>query len=281
MKEFRGKVAVVTGAAEGIGKAIAGKAAAEGMKLVLADIDGAGLESVLRGFQAEGVEAVGLALDVSKEDRIEALAQLAFERFGNVHLLVNNAGVAALKPVWEVSQTEWEWVMGVNLFGVTHALRHFIPRMIAKGEEGHIVNTASVAGLLTQPGAATYNATKHAVVAVSEGLHHDLALRGARIRVSVLCPAWVRTRIAESERYGTEKPRSERDPSDSVLKKIGLAVANAVEHGIAPEKVAEDTFEAVIAERFYILTHPEIKRQIRIRMEDILNERNPTHCPLS
>jgi NAD(P)-dependent dehydrogenase (short-subunit alcohol dehydrogenase family) len=281
MREFRGRVAVVTGAAEGIGKAIAAKAAAEGMKLVLADIDGVALESVLRDFQAAGVEAVGLTLDVSQQEGIAALADLAFERFGNVHLLVNNAGVASLKPVWEVNQAEWDWVVGVNLFGVTHALRSFLPRMIANGEEGHVVNTASVAGLLTQAGAATYNASKHAVVAVSEGLHHDLALRGARIRVSVLCPGWVKTRITECERYGSETSRTESGLPDPVLKKIGLAVRNAVEHGLAPEQVAEDTFQAVIAERFYILTHPDIKRQIRVRMEDILNERNPTFIPMN
>lgn len=275
MKEFKGRVAVITGAAEGIGKAIARRAGAEGMRLVLADIDGARLEEVLAEFAALGIEAVGRTMDVAKQEEIEALATLAFERFGHVHLLVNNAGVAFLSPVWEVSQADWDWVMGVNLYGVTHALRTFLPRMLAQGEEGHIVNTASVAGLLTQPGAATYNASKHAVVAVSEGLHQDLELRQARIKVSVLCPAWVKTRIADAERY--REPGHAKAPasSDPFLKKIGKAVLTAVEKGIAPEQVAADVFAAITAERFYILTHPEIKPQIQTRMEDILNDRNP------
>lgn len=276
MKDLKGKVAVITGGAEGIGKAIARKAAAEGMKLVLADIDGSKLDATLSEFAAQGVEAIGLKTDVSKQEQVEALADLAFERFGNVHLLCNNAGVACAKPVWEVSQADWDWVMGVNLYGVTHALRAFLPRMMAKGEEGHIVNTASVAGLLSQPGLATYNASKHAVVTISEGLHHDLALRQSRIKVSVLCPAWVKTRIAESERNRTGGEKTDLSKLDPVTAQIGMAVVNAVQHGIAPEKVADDVFAAIEAERFYILTHPQIKPAIQVRMEDILAERSPT-----
>ena len=276
MKEFRDKVAVITGAADGIGKALALRAGAEGMKLVLADVDGAKLAATLDELAASGVEAVGRTMDVSQQEEIEALAFLAFGLFGNVHLLVNNAGVAVLAPVWEVSQADWDWIMGVNLYGVTHALRAFLPRMLANGEEGHIVNTASVAGLLTQPGAATYNATKHAVVAVSEGLHQDLELRQARIKVSVLCPAWVRTRIAEGDRYREAGRPQGRVSCDPILRKIGMAVASAVEKGLPPERVAADVFAAIMAERFYILTHPEIKPQIQERMEGILNDRNPT-----
>ncbi len=279
MKDLKGKVAVITGGAEGIGKAIARKAAAEGMKLVLADIDGSKLDATLSEFAAQGVEAIGLKTDVSKQEQVEALADLAFERFGNVHLLCNNAGVACAKPVWEASQADWDWVMGVNLYGVTHALRAFIPRMMAKGEEGHIVNTASVAGLLSQPGLATYNASKHAVVTISEGLHHDLALRQSKIKVSVLCPAWVKTRIAESERNRTQGSKTDPTKLDPVTAQIGMAVINAVQHGIAPEQVADDVFAAVEAERFYILTHPQIKPAIQVRMEDILNERSPTFIP--
>ncbi|MEW9898145.1 SDR family NAD(P)-dependent oxidoreductase [Chitinivorax sp. PXF-14] len=279
MKDLKGKVAVITGGAEGIGKAIARKAAAEGMKLVLADIDGSKLDATLSEFAAQGVEAIGLKTDVSKQEQVEALADLAFERFGNVHLLCNNAGVACARPVWEVSQADWDWVMGVNLYGVTHALRAFIPRMMAKGEEGHIVNTASVAGLLSQPGLATYNASKHAVVTISEGLHHDLALRQSKIKVSVLCPAWVKTRIAESERNRTQGSKTDPTKLDPVTAQIGMAVINAVQHGIAPEQVADDVFAAVEAERFYILTHPQIKPAIQARMEDILNERSPTFIP--
>ena len=277
MQDFHGKVAVITGGAEGIGRAIAERAAKAGMKLVLADIDGPRLEAALADLTGRGVEAIGLRTDVSKAAQIDALATLAFERFGNVHLLVNNAGVGHNRPVWETTQADWDWVMGVNLYGVVNGLRAFIPTMLAKGEPGHIVNTASMAGLTSQPGLAIYNASKHAVVTVSEGLHHDLTLRQSKLRVSVLCPAWVKTRIHQSERNrpagDDTAPPGTLDP---VATKVGLAVMNAVENGIPVEQVASDVFDAVAAERFYILTHPGHKAAIQVRMEDILAERAPT-----
>lgn len=277
MQDFNGKVAVVTGAAEGIGKAIAERAATAGMKLVLADINASKLDETLAGFAARGVEAAGLQTDVSKGEQVDALAALAFERFGNVHLLVNNAGVGHNRPVWETTQADWDWVMGVNLYGVINGLRAFIPTMLQKGEAGHIVNTASMAGLTSQPGLAIYNASKHAVVTVSEGLHHDLTLRQAKLKVSVLCPAWVKTRIHLSERNrpaGEDTaPLSTLDP---VATKVGMAVMHAVENGIPVEQVANDVFDAVAAERFYILTHPGHKGAIQVRMEDILAERAPS-----
>lgn len=277
MQDFNGKVAVITGGAEGIGRAIAERAAQAGMKLVLADIDASGLEAALADFAGRGVEAVGLKTDVSKAAEVEALAALAFERFGTVHLLVNNAGVGHNRPVWETTQADWDWVMGVNLYGVINGLRAFIPTMLAKGEPGHIVNTASMAGLTSQPGLAIYNASKHAVVTVSEGLHHDLTLRQSKLRVSVLCPAWVKTRIHLSGRNrpagDDTAPLSTLDP---VATKVGLAVMNAVENGIPVEQVANDVFDAIAAERFYILTHPGHKAAIQTRMEDILAERAPS-----
>ncbi|MDB5359746.1 MAG: short chain dehydrogenase family protein [Rhodospirillales bacterium] len=277
MRDFNGKVAVITGGAEGIGRAIAERAATAGMKLVLADINAAGLEAALADFASRGVQAVGLKTDVSKAAEVEALAALAFERFGTVHLLVNNAGVGHNRPVWETTQADWDWVMGVNLYGVINGLRAFIPTMLAKGEPGHIVNTASMAGLTSQPGLAIYNASKHAVVTVSEGLHHDLTLRQSKLRVSVLCPAWVKTRIHLSGRNrpagDDTAPLSTLDP---VATKVGLAVMNAVENGIPVEQVANDVFDAIAAERFYILTHPGHKAAIQTRMEDILAERAPS-----
>ena len=277
MQDFNGKVAVITGGAEGIGRAIAERAAKAGMKLVLADIDGPRLEAALADFTGRGIDAIGLRTDVSKAEQIDALAALAFERFGNVHLLVNNAGVGHNRPVWETTQADWDWVMGVNLYGVINGLRAFIPTMLAKGEPGHIVNTASMAGLTSQPGLAIYNASKHAVVTVSEGLHHDLTLRQSKLRVSVLCPAWVKTRIHLSDRNrpagGDTALPSTLDP---VATKVGLAVMNAVENGIPVEQVANDVFDAIAAEQFYILTHPGHKAAIQVRMEDILAERAPT-----
>jgi len=276
MQEFNGKVAVITGGAEGIGRAIAERAAAAGMKLVLADIDEARLKTVVDEFSARGVDAVGLKADVSKQDQVEALAALAFARHGNIHLLVNNAGVGHNRPVWETTQADWDWVMGVNLYGVIHGLRAFIPTMLAKGEPGHIVNTASMAGLTSQPGLAIYNASKHAVVTVSEGLHHDLTLRQSKLRVSVLCPAWVKTRIHLSGRNRPDGDTAPLDTLDPVATKVGLAVMNAVENGIPVAQVANDVFDAIAAERFYILTHPGHKPAIQTRLEDILAERAPS-----
>jgi len=277
MQQFSDKVAVITGGAEGIGRAIAERAAQAGMKLVLADIDAPRLDAAVADFARRGVSAVGLRTDVSKQDQVEALAALAFERFGNVHLLVNNAGVGHSRPVWETTQADWDWVMGVNLYGVINGLRAFIPTMLAKGEPGHIVNTASMAGLTSQPSLAIYNASKHAVVTVSEGLHHDLTLRQSALRVSVLCPAWVKTRIHLS---GRNRPAGEdtapQSTMDPVAIKVGLAVMNAVENGIPVEQVAADVFDAIAAERFYILTHPGHKAAIQVRMEDILAERAPS-----
>ncbi|WP_211444983.1 SDR family NAD(P)-dependent oxidoreductase [Collimonas humicola] len=275
MKNLQGKVAVITGGAEGIGKGIAVRAAAEGMKLVLADINAARLEATVAEFKAQGCEVIGVPTDVAREEQVNALAEQAFAKFGKVHLLVNNAGVAVAKPAWETSQKDWDWVMGVNFYGVTHALRAFVPTMLKHGEEGHIVNTASMAGLTSQPSLASYNASKHAVVTLSEGLHHDLTLRQSRIKVSVLCPGWVKTGIGHSER-NRDGEKTAPAAIDPVAAKVGMAVLHAVEHGIPVSQVADDVFAAIDAERFYILTHPEMKQAIQVRMEDILQQRAPT-----
>ncbi|MBP9906714.1 MAG: SDR family NAD(P)-dependent oxidoreductase [Rhodoferax sp.] len=276
MKNLKGKVAVITGGAEGIGKALAVLAASQGMKLVLADIDAARLDATVAAFTAQGIEAIGVRTDVSKADQVDHLAELAFERFSNVHLLCNNAGVACAKPVWETTPGDWEWVVGVNLYGVANGLRSFIPRMLANGEEGHIVNTASIAGLISSPSLAAYNATKHAVVTLTEGLHHDLKLRNAKIKASVLCPAWVKTRISASERNRTAGEAFDASKLDPVTLRIGGAIQQAVADGIAAEKVARDVFDAIDSEHFYILTHPDSAAAVRIRMEDILEDRAPT-----
>lgn len=276
MQDMNGKVAVVTGAAEGIGKAIARRAAAEGMRLVLADIDARALASLAEEFAAAGVEALAVRTDVSDPAQVDALADAAFERFGAVHLLVNNAGVAVAKSVWETTPEDWQWVMGVNLYGVTNGLRAFVPRMLAGGEAGHIVNTASVAGLLSMPALAAYNASKFAVVTVSEGLYHDLALRDAPIGVSVLCPSWVKTRIIESGRNRSGGDQGGAAETSAHSRKIGQAVFQAVQAGIAPEDVSEAVFAAVRTGRFYILTHPDSRTGVKIRMEDIVHDRRPT-----
>lgn len=280
MQELQGRVAVITGAAEGIGKAIAQRAAAEGMRLMLADIDPERLGATVAELSAAGAEVDGRRVDVSRADEVAALADAAWARFGAVHLLVNNAGVALARSAWETSEQDWAWVMGVNLYGVAHSLRAFVPRMLTQEDEGHIVNTASVAGLVSEPALAAYNVSKFGVVTLSEGLHHDLALRKARIGVSVLCPGWVRTRIADAERHRGADERIDPSRLDPVTALTGLSIRKAVQNGIAPEQVAAEVFDAVRRERFYILTHPESRAGIRMRMEDILNDRQPSLVPI-
>lgn len=280
MNNLQNKVAVITGAADGIGRALALKGAEEGMKLVLADIDGDKLARFTGELAKRGTAVVGKGVDVSKEDQVKALADLAFDTFGKVHLLVNNAGVALAKNAWETTRNDWDWVMGVNLYGVTNGLRAFIPRMLAAGEEGHVINTASIAGLLSEPSMAAYNVSKFGVVTLSEGLHHDLTLRKANIGVSVLCPAWVRTRIAEADRHRPAGERTDLAKLDQVTAATGISMFKAVQAGVEPEEIAEATFEAIREDRFYIITHPQTKAGIRTRMEDILFDRQPTLLPI-
>ena len=276
MDDLKGKVAVITGGAEGIGRAIAHRAAKEGMKLVLADINEGSLTDTVTELKGQGAEVIGVPTDVSSFDDVEALADAAFTRFHRVHLLVNNAGVALCKPAWELTLEDWAWVLGVNLHGVIHGLKAFVPRMISDGEAGHIVNTASAAGLLSSPGFAAYSVSKHGVVALSEALYHDLALRESRLKVSVLCPAWVKTRIAQSERNREDTERSDASTFDPVSAKIATAVLHATATGIAPDQVADAVFEAIASDRFYILTHSDTKSGVKVRMNDILQGRNPT-----
>ncbi len=276
MQNLSTRTAVITGAAEGIGKAIAARAAAEGMNLVLADIHADKLAATVAEFEAQGIPVIGLRTDVSDATQVDALADAAFARFGNVHLLVNNAGVAISRPVWETTPEDWQWVIGVNLYGVTNGLRSFIPRMLANGEEGYIINTASVAGLFSQPGSAAYNASKHAVVAISEGLHFDLQLRQSKLHVAVLCPAWVKTGIADAERNRTVGEKIDWSKADRVNQYTAKFMQQSVENGIPVEKVANDVFKAIAEDRFWILTHQKIKPLIHSRMEDILQERLPT-----
>lgn len=267
MKELRGKVAAVTGAASGLGKAMALAFAAEGMHVALGDVED--MSSVRDEIAAQGVGALAMRVDVSRFEQVEAFAQRTVEALGDVELVCNNAGVALTGPVWENSELDWEWILGVNLRGVVNGVRAFVPRLIARNA-GHVVNTASVAGLISPPGMGAYCVSKHAVVALSEALHHDLRERGAGVGVSVVCPAYVPTGIAESER---NRPaalgRSVKTEKDAMLKKAVTAGK------LSAGDVARQVVAAVKADRFYILTHPAIKGAIRARMDDILEERTP------
>jgi NAD(P)-dependent dehydrogenase (short-subunit alcohol dehydrogenase family) len=275
MKEFKDKVAVITGAASGIGRALADRCVREGMKAVLADVEGEALTKTEASLKASGAAVLAVRTDVSRAGDVEALARRAFEAFGAVHLLCNNAGVAAEAPVWESTLAEWEWVLGVNLWGVIHGVRVFVPRMLAQDTECHIVNTASVAGLLSGPGLGAYKVTKHAVVSLSETLHYELAERRAKVKVAVLCPGIVNTRIMESARNRPGHPPA-AGPLDPACGARWEALRQLVPAGMPPEQVAGAVFEALRKDQFYILTHPEAKPSVRTGMEDILQERNPT-----
>jgi NAD(P)-dependent dehydrogenase (short-subunit alcohol dehydrogenase family) len=275
MKEFKGKVAVVTGAASGIGRALADRCVQEGMKVVLADVEAETLTNTEESMKAAGATVLAVRTDVSQAGDVEALAEKTVEAFGAVHLLCNNAGVATEAAVWESTIAEWEWVMGVNLWGVIHGVRVFVPVMLAQDTECHVVNTASMAGLISGPGLGVYKVTKHGVVALSETLYHDLAERGAKVKVSVLCPGIVNTRLLESARNRPEH-LSTTEPLGPVSGARWEALRQLVPAGMPPVHVADAVFGALRQDQFYILTHPEGKQAARTRMEDILQERNPS-----
>lgn len=274
--EFDGKVAVITGAASGFGRAFAQKAAALGMKLVLADVDGDALAASVTALRDAGAEAVGVATDVSQSAQVEALAQTALDTFGKVHLLFNNAGVGTGGFLWENTENDWTWVLGVNVMGVAHGVRAFAPIMLRQKEPAHIVNTASVAGLLAPPAMGVYNVSKHAVVALTETLYHDLNIVGGEVGCSLLCPAFVPTGIAESHRARPEALRNTEAPTRSQAV-AQVQLQRAVKSGkLSAADVAELTFDAVRERRFYILTHPAILPSVHLRHEDIELMRNPT-----
>ena len=272
MRDLAGKVAVVTGAASGIGRALTERFARAGMKIVLADVEDGALTKAAGELTAAGATTLAVRTDVSREDEVEALARRAYEQFGAVHVLCNNAGVAAAGPIWEHSLEDWRWVLGVNLWGVVHGVRSFVPRMLEAKTPGHIVNTASVAGLTSAPGLGVYNVSKHSVVTLSETLAKDLAMAGAPIKVSVLCPGFVNTRILDSSRnrpaaFGAERPRpAELEP----------VIRSLIAAGMPPAEVAQHVLRAVEEERFYVLTHPDFTAQVKERCRDIVEGRTPT-----
>ena len=277
MKEFKGKVAVVTGAASGIGRAIAERCAQEGMNVVLADVEEPALVQTEQELRAGGATVLAVRTDVSKAGDVESLAQKTVDAFGAVHVLFNNAGVGGGTTVWGSTLADWEWVMGVNLWGVIHGIHTFVPLMLKQDTECHIVNTASVAGLISGPTLGIYKVTKHGVVSLSETLYCELAERGAKIKVSVLCPGWVNTRIMDSDRNRPAELRNEpgsrpMDPKDQA----GIqAMLQAAQTGLSPQQVAECVFDAIRNDTFYIITSPDWKPMIRQRMEAILEGRNP------
>jgi NAD(P)-dependent dehydrogenase (short-subunit alcohol dehydrogenase family) len=279
MKDLAGKVAVVTGAASGMGLAFANRFADEGMHVVLADIESEPLAMAEAAIRAKGAKALAVRTNVLQESDIQKLADTAFSTFGNVHVVCNNAGVAGGSglPVWEAPLRDWDWVFGVNFMGVLHGIRAFVPRMLENGEEGHIVNTASVAGLLT--GADPYSVSKHGVVCLTEGLYKQFRAINAKLSASVLCPGWVNTQILDAERnrpseFGPANDRSKATPQQQQGRAM---VEQFVKTGFAPEEVAEQVLDAVLNDHFYIIpAQDHIKAAVKQRFDDLLAGKNPT-----
>jgi NAD(P)-dependent dehydrogenase (short-subunit alcohol dehydrogenase family) len=281
MKEFKGRVAVVTGAASGIGRGMAETFVAAGMKVVLSDIEAPALEETTSALRAAGGDVHAVRTDVSKPDQVDDLAKQTLSKYGAVHVLCNNAGILVGGSTgWRSSLNDWRWIVGVNLMGVVHGIRTFLPIMVEQDSEAHIVNTASLGGLIAG-GGAPYGATKFAVVGLSENVYVQLQSEGLKPRVSVLCPGFVDTNILYSDRnrpaeFG-DASAPQTDPAANAIRE--RAAAELKKSGLSPSAVGEHVLAAIRDERFYILTHPELNPVIEQRMQDILSGNNPAVVP--
>ncbi|MHB8574239.1 MAG: SDR family NAD(P)-dependent oxidoreductase [Dehalococcoidia bacterium] len=276
MRELAGKVCVVTGAASGIGLALAEHATAAGMKVVLADVERLPLQEAETRLQQAGCDVAAVACDVSKPDQVEALAARAVELFGGIQLLCANAGVfGGFLPLWERDAADWAWQFDVNVLGVGNCLRSFVPLMLRQGDEGHILITASEAGFNIRPYTGVYNATKHALVALAETLALELALVKANIRVTALCPGGVNTRILDAERNRPDAAQRSAASTSEQTGRLEQRYRRTQPQGMSPDRVAELAFDAVREGKFYLFTHPELKEPMRRRFEGAMAERNP------
>lgn len=277
MKDFEGKVAVVTGAASGIGLAMATRFAQEGMKVVLADIEEPALEAAVTKLRQQEHDVLGVTTDVSKPEAIENLARQTLDAYGKVHILCNNAGIGSVpvNGIWEATLQDWRWSMNVNVWSVIYGVHTFVPIMIEQDEEAHVVNTASMAGLAQ--GNRIYSVTKHAVVALSEALHDGLNLQHTKVRCSVLCPGLTNTNLPFAARNRPIDLRNypEEAPSAAQLERSASSKRMVEAQGLRPERTAEMVLQAIRDEQFYILTHDDYDDVIRERMENILARRNP------
>ncbi len=277
MQELSGKVAVVTGGASDIGAGLARAFAREGMKLVIADIEDEPREKAVAELQGRGAEVVGVKCDVAVAESVASTAERALDAYGAVHVVCNNAGVASGgsgKPSWDQPIEDWEWTVGVNLWGVIYGVRSFMPILLQQ-EEAHFVNTASMAGLIH--GSGVYGITKHAVVALSEGLFSELRQSDANVGVSVLCPGYVNTRILESERNRPERPRETAELTPE-MRAARDGFAQLLKSGRDPRAVGDMVTDAIRNRRFYIYTDPW-HELVRERMENVVGERDPVHTP--
>ena len=274
MKNFKDRVAVITGAAGGIGLAISKMAAAQGMKVVLADVEEENLMANVKTLKAQGSRAIAKVTDVSDEHQVQDLADRTLSKFGSIDLVFNNAGVLVDGKCWERTIEDWKWIVGVNLWGVIHGVRTFIPIMLDQKTECHMVNTSSQAGLTVGPYLAPYNVTKQGVVALTETLHHELAEQNSKVKASVLCPGSVATGIWQSQRN-----RPQQLDHTVSLGSMAQNYRNVVEAGVAagdsPDEVADFIFNCIKKERFWIFPQPEMLSSFRDRTESILSQQNP------
>ncbi len=278
MQAFQGKVAVITGAASGIGLGMAEALASRGMKVVMADVEEAALMREAERLTRANFEVDPQLADVSSYDSVERLAATARARFGNVHVLCNNAGVSGSgggKPIWALSQADWDWVMGVNFQGVVNGLRAFVPGMIVHGEAGHVVNTSSILGLTTGAG-SIYGVSKHAVTRLTEGLYHDLQAAKARIGVTLLCPGMIATNIITSSRNRPDGLKDEAEPDAARGQALAAMDARFKSQGMAPREVGEQVADAILNDQFYVLTHAENMEGVKRRFDDIAGLRSPS-----
>ena len=281
MKTFKGRTAVITGAGSGFGLEASRIAAREGMNVVMADVQQDALDRAAAEIEALGAAVLPFRLDVAKAAEVEALGAATFARFGAPHLVFNNAGVGAGGLIWENTVKDWEWVIGVNLMGVAHGVRVFTPMMLAAAGtdpayEGHIVNTASMAGLVNPPNMGVYNVSKHAVVSLSETLYQDLSLVTEQVSASVLCPFFVPTGINRSERNRPADMAGAAAPTRSQLIQQALSEKAVGSGKVSAAQVAQFVFDAVAERRFYIYSHPKALASVQTRLEDIMQARNPT-----
>lgn len=278
LQEFEGKVAVVTGAASGIGRALAERFVEEGMKVVLADVEEGALRETMQQLEQRGAEVLARRTDVSRADELTALAQATLERFGGVHVVCNNAGVFAGGLCWEAPESDWEWVLGVNTLGVLHGIRAFVPILLEQDEPAHVVNTVSMAGLTTLPFSGPYCVSKQAALGLSETLYHELRLRQAPVGVSALCPELIRTGIGRSDRNRPahlKRPEVAASPERDLVES---AIQTSTAGGLDPARMADRVVTGIREDRFYLLADEGTVWETAClqRLDDIRARRNPT-----
>jgi NAD(P)-dependent dehydrogenase (short-subunit alcohol dehydrogenase family) len=281
MKSFQGKTAVITGAASGFGLETSRLAAQAGMNVVMADVQQDALDQAAAQIESLGAKVLPFRLDVSKADQVEAMGRATVERFGAPHFVFNNAGVSSGGLIWEHTQKDWEWVIGVNLLGVAHGVRVFTPMMLEAARkdvnyEGHIVNTASMAGMVNMPNMGSYNVTKQAVVSLSETLFQDLALVTDQIHCSVLCPFFVPTGIHKSERNRPSEMSEAAKPTKSQLIAQALGEKAVTSGKLSAADIAKMVMDAIANNKFYIFSHPHALGAVQTRLEDVMQCRNPS-----